>query len=224
MSRLRLTQRCMDALAQLPATDAQALEEKFFALRGQVPEGGERVVGLHEHLCMSLHAGRYRGVTWRDADHDAVWLLIAGVHREDSREDLYDVAIGLEQAGQLYPSEADYRRLAEDAQIERIAQEAAQLAVLRDEALAAADGIVRRFTSADDLYADIWAEVVSGLDEGEVVLRLRVRRGGAVWLSEEEIGILLAIVFEDRAQREEVEDDYLFRRFAAYFQLPRASH
>ena len=80
--------------------------------------------------------------------------------------------------------------------------------------------MVRRYTSADDLYAEIWAEVVVGLDEGDVVLRMRIRRGGAAWLSEEEVGILLATLFVDRSPREEGEDTYLFRRFAAYFPLP----
>ena len=125
MARLRMTWRCMDALAYLPAADAEALEAKFFELRGQAPESGERVAGLQEHPCTSLHAGRYRGVTWHDVDHDAVWLLIVGIHREGSREDLYELAIAREQAGQLYPTSADYRGLADDTRMERVAREAA---------------------------------------------------------------------------------------------------
>jgi hypothetical protein len=219
VARPRITARCETDLADLGTEAAAAIIEKFYELRAEAPTAGERVSGLQERPCASLHSGRYRAVTWYDQDHDVVWLLAAGIHRADSREDAYDQAIALERAGQLYPTDMDYAQLAADERHERLEREARALAVVRDEALAAADGAVRRYTSANDLYAELWAEVVAGLEEAEVVLRLRLRRG-STWLTAAELATLLAAVFLDQTPRQEVEEDYLFRRFAAYVRLP----
>jgi hypothetical protein len=62
-------------------------------LRGREPDSGEPIAGLQQHVCKSLHAGRYRAATWYDREHDAVWLLAAGIHRADSQEDFYNQAI-----------------------------------------------------------------------------------------------------------------------------------
>jgi hypothetical protein len=223
VARLRITSRCEADLADLGEEAAAAIVEKFAELRGQAPASGEVIAGLQQRLCASLHAGRYRAVTWYDREREIVWLLAAGIHRADSREDAYNQAIALEQAQHLYPTAEDYARFAADDQRNRLQQEADELARLREEVLAAADGIVRRYASADGLYAEIWAEIVLGLDEGEVVLRLRVQRQGTAWLSADELAVLVAAVFAGRQPQEQVERDYSSRRFAAYFPLPPAS-
>jgi hypothetical protein len=41
---------------------AALLIGKFYELRGQAPDGGEPVSGLHERDCRSLHGSRYRGI------------------------------------------------------------------------------------------------------------------------------------------------------------------
>jgi hypothetical protein len=219
VARLRITSRCEGDLAGLGEEAAAAIVEKFTEVRGQAPASGELIAGLQQRPCASLHAGRYRAVTWFDREREIVWLLAAGIHRADSREDAYSQAIALEQAQRLYPTDEDYVRLAADDLRMRLRREADDLTRLREEALAAADGIIRRYTSADGLFAEIWAEVVAGVDEGEVVLRLRVQRHGASWLSADELAFLLTAVFAGRPPRDQAEDDYRFRRFAAYFPL-----
>lgn len=137
MARLRITARCETALAGLGTEAAAAIIEKFYELRAEAPAAGERIVGLQQRPCASLHAGRYRAVTWYDQDGDVVWLLAAGIHRADSREDAYNQATALERAGQLYPTDMDYAQLAADERQARLEQEARDVAVLRDQALAA---------------------------------------------------------------------------------------
>ena len=219
MARLRITSRCETDLADLGEEVAGALVEKFTELRAQAPASGEVIAGLQQRLCASLHAGRYRAVTWYDREREIVWLLAAGIHRADSREDAYNQAIALEHTHHLYPTDDDYARLSAEDQQGRLRQEAGDLTRLRAEALATGDGIIRRYTSADGLYAEIWAEIIAGVDEGEVVLRLRVQRHGARWLSADELAVLLTAVFAGRPLRDQAESDYHFRRFAAYFPL-----
>jgi len=219
VAQLRISARCETDLADLGIEAAAAIIEKFYEMRIAAPAAGERTVGLQQRPCTSLHAGRYRAVTWYDHARDTVWLLATGIHRADSREDAYTQAIALEHAGNLYPTDADHALLAAAEWEARLTQEARALATLRDQALAAVDGVVRPYTSADDLYAEIWAEVVDGLEEAEVVLRMRLRRG-YTWLSAEELAAFTTAVFLNQMPRQEVEEDYLFRRFAAYFQLP----
>lgn len=202
---------------------AAAIIEKFTELRAEAPASGEVIAGLQQRVCASLHAGRYRAITWYNHEREIVWLLAAGIHRADSREDAYNQAIALEQAERLYPTDEDYAELAADDQRTRLQREADDLTRLREEALAAADGLLRRYTSADGLYAEIWAEVVAGIDEGEVVLRLRVQRYGAGWLPADELAILLTALFAGHPPRAQDESDYHFRRFAAYFPLPPAT-
>lgn len=148
MARLRITSRCDADLADLGEEAAAAIVEKFTELRGKAPASGEVIAGLDERLCASLHAGRYRAVTWYDREREIVWLLAAGIHRADSREDAYNQAIALEQAQHLYPTDEEYVRFAAEHQLNRLQQEADELARLREDVLAAADGIVRRYASA----------------------------------------------------------------------------
>ena len=107
MARLRITARCEADLADLGVEAAAAIVEKFTELRAQAPASGEVIAGLQQRPCASLHAGRYRAVTWYDREQEIVWLLAAGIHRADSREDAYNQAIVLEQAGRLYPTDED---------------------------------------------------------------------------------------------------------------------
>jgi hypothetical protein len=220
MARLHITSRCEGDPADLGEEAATAIFEKLAELRGQAPAAGELIAGLQQRPCASLHAGRYRAVTWNDREQEIVLLLAAGIHRADSREDAYSQAIALEQAQRLYPTYEDYARLTVDDQRIRLQQEADDLARLREEALAAADGIIRLYTSEKGLYAAIWAEVVAGLDEGEVVLRLRVQRHGPGWLLADELAVLVAAVFADRTQREQADDDLYRPRIQTLGGLP----
>ena len=139
MARLRITSRCETDLADLGEEAAAAIVEKFTELRSQAPASGEVIAGLRQRLCASLHAGRFRAVTWYEREQEIVWLLAAGIHRADSREDAYNQAIALEQAQHLYPTDEDYALFAADDQRNRLQQEADELARLRRERKAATD-------------------------------------------------------------------------------------
>lgn len=217
MARLRITARCEADLNALETADAEAILDMFFALRGQAPDAGEPVAGLHQRVCTSLHAGRYRAVTWYDREHDVVWLLMAGIHRADSREDAYARAIALEQAGRLYPADVDYAALAIDEQRERLEQEAQDLARLRDQLLQSGAEQVLSYTSPDDLYAEIAAEFIEEL--AEVILSVRLHRRGKRLL-DGELRIVLAGFFANHTFEERPEPRFRFRAFAAYFPLP----
>lgn len=75
MAQLRITARCEIDLADLGIEAAAAIIEKFYEMRAAAPAAGEHIVGLQQRPCTSLHAGRYRAVTWYDHARDTVWLL-----------------------------------------------------------------------------------------------------------------------------------------------------
>lgn len=218
MARLRITARCEADLNTLEDVDAEALVDKFFELRGQAPDAGEPVAGPQQRICKSLHAGRYRAVTWYDREHAVVWLLTAGIHHADSREDAYSLAIALEQAGRLYPTGADDAALVIDEQRMRLQQEAHDLARLRNQLLQAGTDQVLSYFSPDDLYAEIAAEFIEEL--AEVVVRIRIYRRGTIRLLDGELRTLLAEVFDGHTFEERPEPRFRFRAFAGYFALP----
>jgi len=86
---LAATERCIcrdldlpaDAVAEVPARQRErhALLEAFYARRAQSPVGQETIEGLQANIvAYSLHAGRWRGLTWHDEELAIVWLL-AGI-------------------------------------------------------------------------------------------------------------------------------------------------
>jgi hypothetical protein len=74
-----------DAVAEMPAVQRERhpLLEAFYARRAQSPTGQETIEGLQANIvAYSLHAGRWRGLTWHDEELAIVWLLVALVECE----------------------------------------------------------------------------------------------------------------------------------------------
>lgn len=81
----------------------------FIAKRSQSPVGTEKVQPLNSNVQVyTLHAGRWRGVTWHDQEEDIVWLLGCRFHRSGEREDAYPFFKDLDAAERLLPTEEDY--------------------------------------------------------------------------------------------------------------------
>jgi hypothetical protein len=124
--RFRLTGRCLrddlgrsDLSAATPAEELIELHDaidKFIALRTQDPAGQEATT-LANVVSWNLHAGRHRGLTYWDKEHEIVWLLGFGLHMSGHRDDAYAVLKRLDAAGQLEPTEEDIHlaRKAHDA-------------------------------------------------------------------------------------------------------------
>jgi hypothetical protein len=188
-------------------------------LRASNPDEGEHVGGLHDRHCVSLHSGRYRAVTWYDAQTDIVWLLAAGKHIADSDEDLYNVASSLERAQRLYPTDEDYVEAAAAAQVEIWRVEAKELRRLRDQAIEAQDGKVRQYSSDHGLYAELWVEVLEDL--AGISVRIRMRRESGPWIDfgGTELDILLAGPLS-RNYKEVGDEDWQFRRYEDVIPLP----
>ena len=118
---LAATERCIcrdldlpaDAVAEVPARQRErhALLEAFYARRAQSPVGQETIEGLQANIvAYSLHAGRWRGLTWHDEELAIVWLLAGRYHRSGERDDSYPHFRGLARH-QLLPTEEDYERV-----------------------------------------------------------------------------------------------------------------
>ena len=77
----------------------------------------------------SLHAERWRGLTWHDQDADVVWLLGAGYHRSGDRSDAYANLKRRDADGELFPDEQDYFDVEPDPKpfVEAIAETAPAL-------------------------------------------------------------------------------------------------
>ncbi len=217
MTRDRITARCAADLANptlLPYEVSITLAEKLHR-RTQAPEVGDLIDGLRQRPCYSIHAGRYRGATWFDAEHDVLWLLAAGLHSSGDLNDFYNVAVGLEQAGQLYPMARDYADLATDERRDRLDREAAELRALRDAVVADPQSGKQTYTSGDGLYTEMWGEVIEEL--ALVAVRVRMFRSPDQWIGDPELAILLdgALGTDHHA----VADVWPFWTFEAY--IPR---
>ena len=139
---LRLTRR---ALADLGLDDrvlAGRRAEEFIDLhpviaafvqrRGQDPEGQETIqLPVSRAIVYSLHAGRWRALTWWEPDLGVVWLLGAGYHRSGERSDAYAVLKRRDEADELFPTEQDYLDLEPDPAdyVEAVIREAPNLVV-----------------------------------------------------------------------------------------------
>ncbi len=118
---LAATERCVrrdldlpaDAVAEAPPAQRErhALLEAFYARKEQSPVGQETIEGLQANIvAYSLHAGRWRGLTWHDTEFAVVWLLAGRYHRSGERDDSYPHFRGLARH-QLLPTEEDYERI-----------------------------------------------------------------------------------------------------------------
>ena len=101
----------MVALRPAEQASEHQLLEAFFEKRGQSAHGQETVEGLRAKIvAYSLHAGRWRGLTWHERQVGIVWLLAGRYHRSGERDDSYPHFRGLAK-DQLLPTEADYERV-----------------------------------------------------------------------------------------------------------------
>jgi hypothetical protein len=124
----RITLRCLKTTFgfKLPLTadfrslrSENSLIDRFFEQRQSDEsggEGGERVSQVTSRPAFKLTFARMRGATWFDRTHPPqgiVWLLGAEQHddRHKGKSDAYDILGGLDQAGTLFPSELDLKRL-----------------------------------------------------------------------------------------------------------------
>ncbi|MGH2350150.1 MAG: hypothetical protein ACRDI2_08425 [Chloroflexota bacterium] len=144
-----------------------------------------------------------------------MWLVAAGVHRDDSPEDFYEQVTRLEPAGTLYQSPEDYADF-EDRQREALSQrEAADLVKLRERALASSNSPRLVYTSPDGLYAEVWAEAVPGL--ALLALRVRIAWLAGPFLSSAEWAIILQRAFGRSAvEKADPDGDRWFRYFEEY--------
>jgi len=119
--QLSATERCLRRdldlsrhVATEPPTEQRErhpLLAAFYKRRAQSPIGQETIEGLQANIvAYSLHAGRWRGLTWHEQHLAIVWLLAGRYHRSGERDDSYPHFRSLTKQ-QLLPSEEDYKRL-----------------------------------------------------------------------------------------------------------------
>lgn len=101
---------CWRAITDLAAENV--VIDAFVRMRSQQPTGGEPIEALLPKLiAFSLHAGRYRGATWRQERAGIVWLLAVGWHEQGSRQDAYNHFERLRDADRLLPTREDVERV-----------------------------------------------------------------------------------------------------------------
>lgn len=117
---LRITERCLVEDLGLPAsaTFADALAQEivrgFQAKRHATPIGSKTVgPGAGVHTLYHVGIGHdHRGASWFDPTQRVVWLCAAaGVHRSGGDDDFFQQVKPLIASGDVYPVEADIRRL-----------------------------------------------------------------------------------------------------------------
>jgi hypothetical protein len=196
---LAATERCiqrdldlpLDAVAEEPAGQRgrHPLLEAFYSRRASSPVGQETIEGLQANIvAYSLHAGRWRGLTWHDVELSIVWLLAGRYHRSGERDDSYPHFRGLAKH-RLLPTEEDYERV-----FDREAHAFAE-AVVGDVA-----AIVERARAGSD-------EIVSGRVAGRVAVRA-VEQGGSL-----QVAVKMQLYPGD----EQVPAEWLMTVLAAFF-------
>ena len=100
------------SLEGVARADSTGIVESFIDKRSDSPTGVDRITGLaaSKIYAYSLHAGRYRGLTWYDEESGVVWLLAAAHHTSGEPDDAYPRFRSL-SFDQLLPTFDDYRRL-----------------------------------------------------------------------------------------------------------------
>ena len=137
---LRVTRRALadleldvNALAGKQAedlTDRHKLIVAFVKQRSQRAEGQEAIqLPSSKATVFSLHAERWRGLTWAEEALGVVWLLGAGYHRSGERSDVYATLKRRDEADELFPTEQDYLDLEPDPTefVETVARDAPAL-------------------------------------------------------------------------------------------------
>ena len=119
---LRVTLRCIQDELRRPPEDATCHPSEldheicaaFVTQRSQNPIGVEKLQPITSNIeAYTLHAGRWRGVTWHDEEDNVVWLLGFGYHRSGEAGDAYPYLKQLDADGCLLPTRADYELLYE---------------------------------------------------------------------------------------------------------------
>lgn len=184
--KLKATIRCIvDDLALDPARIRDPVEEiehpicrAFVAQRSQRPEGTEKVQPITTNAeVYTLHAGRWRGATWHDREHDVVWLLGCGYHRSGEVDDVYPYIKSLDAKDQLFPTADDYELLFEEqdrAFAQALINEAPKL--LEDAKQRTAEEV--RSTLGGTVRVSVWIEVAEGLDVAWLAVSMRFVHGG----------------------------------------------
>jgi hypothetical protein len=96
-------------------TDRHKLIAAFVKQRSQRAEGQEAIqLPSSKATVFSLHAERWRGLTWAEEELGVVWLLGAGYHRSGERGDVYAELKRRDEADELFPTEQDYLDLEPD--------------------------------------------------------------------------------------------------------------
>lgn len=149
--KLRVTRRALEDLGikpELAGSAAEFLEDKhevvkaFVKVRSQSPSGQEATkLPVTKTPVWNLHAGRWRALTWHDAQEDVVWLLGAGWHESGSIDDAYAVLKRRDQAGDLFPTIDDYLDL-EPSPDQFVDELARRNEALRNAALSCPDQVV----------------------------------------------------------------------------------
>lgn len=157
-------------------SDKHRALKTFVKSRSQSPQGQETTqLPKSKQVVYNLHAWRYRGLTWFDEEDDVCWLIGVGFHEFGSRSDAYVVLKERDKAGELLPTEEDYRSLyqwrrtlgasALDDLIHLVAKEGPNML---SAALAAPGSRVGRILG-DALEVDLVVE--ESLDDDHILLR-----------------------------------------------------
>jgi hypothetical protein len=175
---LRLTRRALDdlgldpqVLAGRPApdlVDRHPVIAAFVERRGQSPEGQEAIqLPASRATVYSLHAGRWRALTWCEEELGIVWLLGGGYHRSGERSDAYAALKRRDETDDLFPTEQDYLDLEPDPTpyVEAVARDApALLARAREAPSVEVHGDLRRVLDVS-LVAVVIEEAGQRLEE-----------------------------------------------------------
>lgn len=204
LTKLKTTIRCLvEDLNLDPETARGPVEEidhlicrAFVAQRSQSPEGTEKVQPITTNAeVYTLHAGRWRGATWHDRDHDVVWLLGCGYHRSGKVDDVYPYIKSLDAKDQLFPTADDYELLFEEQDrtfAQALIDEAPKL--LTDAHERAPEEV--RSVLGGTVRVSVWMEIAKGLEVTWLAVSMRFVHGGLEppegWLP-----LILAAFFPD---------------------------
>jgi hypothetical protein len=119
---LRITIRCFVDDLGLKAEDAERpvgdlvdeheLIQAFYDQRRQNPIGAEWIRGLtSDIMAYSLHATRFRGITWHDERNGVVWLMAGRFHTSGDPKDAYPTFLSLDADDRLLPDRPDFEAL-----------------------------------------------------------------------------------------------------------------
>ena len=182
---LRVTIRSIQDELQLPPEAARRHPSEldheicsaFVTQRSQNPIGVEKLQPITSSIeAYTLHAGRWRGVTWHDEEDNVVWLLGFGYHRSGETGDAYPYFKQLDANGQLLPTTEDYDLLYElrDA---AFPQQLVDLASRMLESARSDPGNEIRDVLAGTFPVSVVVEIEDGLEAVWIAVSHRLVRG-----------------------------------------------